>query len=139
MRQRAAQSCVRYPAEVYDDDDIIESQSRLPENETVSFIRGWNFTTDLYRILERVTEFQRTREVNQVLPGRHLSDMFSGVDMSNAKPNRQEVLATMRDLFEELPAEFKSARPMNGDIMLERYGFQGQYFSLSNSSRERGS
>ena len=98
----------------------------------MSFIRGWNFTTDFYRIRERVTEFQRTREVNQVLPGRLLGRMFSNMDMGNAKPDRQEVLATMRELFEELPAEFKSTCPMNGDIMLERYGFQGQYFDLSN-------
>ena len=132
MRQRAAQCCVRYPAEVYDDGEITESQTQLPETGSVSFIRGWNFTTDLYRILERVTEFQRTREMNQALPGRLLSEMFSSMDMSNAKPNRQEVLATMREHFEKLPTEFKSACPMNGDIMLERYGFQGQYFEIRN-------
>lgn len=139
MRQRAAQCCVRYPAEVYDDGHITDSQIRLPDNSAVSFIRGWNFVTDLYRILEHVTEFQRTKEANQTLPGRHLGELFSSMDMSHIKPIRQDVLATMNRLFEELPTELKSARPMTGDVVQDRYGFQGQYLILNNPSKARES
>ncbi|KAM6512168.1 hypothetical protein FSOLCH5_009887 [Fusarium solani] len=50
-RIREAKTSVKYPAEVFDDVNITET-GILQRPDRVSFLRGWNFCTDLYRLLQ---------------------------------------------------------------------------------------
>ncbi|ETS76811.1 hypothetical protein PFICI_12198 [Pestalotiopsis fici W106-1] len=52
-RQREADAIVKYPAEVSDDEDITQT-SVCCQLDELSFLVGWNFCTDLYRLLERL-------------------------------------------------------------------------------------
>lgn len=55
-----------YSAEVYDDEEITPSGIvRVTDQASaVSFLRGWNFTTDLYRIMENALARLRVRHIS---------------------------------------------------------------------------
>ncbi|OAA65651.1 Transcription factor [Niveomyces insectorum RCEF 264] len=60
-RQREAQATVLYPAEVFCDEDI-SATSVYVRPDRVSFLRGWNFCTNLYRLLENINSAVRARQ-----------------------------------------------------------------------------
>ncbi|RJE24629.1 hypothetical protein PHISCL_03053 [Aspergillus sclerotialis] len=126
VRQRGAQCNVLYPAEVYDDEDITPFGLLPRTGSAVSFIRGWNFVTDLYRILEHVSERMQTRQIHGEDPNCHVSHIVADHNVSTKdRLHKDAILATMQRLFEGLPADLKHARPMSGAVCQDRYGFQG--------------
>ncbi|KAL6689710.1 hypothetical protein J3F84DRAFT_398930 [Trichoderma pleuroticola] len=71
-RLRGQTQCqVFYPAEVYDDSDIAETDVHLRGDDHVSFICGWNIVTDLYRILEHFVQKGYRREARPLTGQRH--------------------------------------------------------------------
>ena len=119
-----------YPAEVYDDSEITESNVNLrDEDGPVSFIRGWNFVTDLYRILERYLERIRRPSFDPARPERSIDSLFAR-NTNDEGCSASEVLAMAQNLYDALPIELKEARPATGDDCLDRYGFQGAVVSL---------
>ena len=107
VRFREQQCLVQYPAAA-DDDNI----SALGIITSASFMQGWNFTTDMYRMLEHLIA-QRTR------PDNSLGDLFQP-----HRPSARDVLLRLSQMYEDLPDIFKTVREMTGTLTLDRYGFQ---------------
>lgn len=107
IRHREALSAVGYPSEVVAQDDA----QLLDFTQGVSWIRGWNFTTDLYRILEHI--------VNN---SQQTSTTFSGLFPTFFSPD--DILLHMQRLYGELPTIFKTSHPMTGSIGRDRFTFQ---------------
>lgn len=78
---------------------------------------GWNFTTDLYRILEHAVTRLRTRH-----------SRFNLFDHSSDTPRTAEenasILRHVDTLFIALPAAFRELRPATGRAETDIYGFQ---------------
>ncbi|KAL7785414.1 hypothetical protein V8C43DRAFT_154724 [Trichoderma afarasin] len=124
IRQRGRTQCqVLYPAEVYDDSDIGETDVHLRGDDHVSFIRGWNFVTDLYRILEHFVQKAHPQSSQQARRGSLMDKLLS----SNTNPdtsNVANILAVSQEMYDSLPVELREARPLTGQIHQDRYGFQ---------------
>lgn len=125
VRQRGtSQNLVLYPAEVYDDGDISESGVLLRDHEHVSFIRGWNFVTDLYRILEHFIEKARRHPPDQNRPADSVTRLFPGTG-DWERWSGSDVLQAAEDMYNTLPVQLREARLATGDMHQDRYGFQG--------------
>lgn len=120
-RQREVKAMVKYPAEVFDDDDITGNGCQfLPE--PVSFLKGFNFCTDLYRIVERIEGTVRTEQQATVIePGGRIESF-----LAESYPSRKlasDSLHLVSQLYEDLPEELKRPRALTGDLRADRYGF----------------
>lgn len=122
VRHREAQSTVLYPAEVYDDDEITEAGIVPRPVGRPSYLVGWNFTTDLYRILEHALSQIRQK------PG---DSRVTALYANRSGPSPGEALDLVSQLYKELPGDFKGAKAMTGNIEEDRYGFQGESQSRS--------
>jgi len=82
-----------------------------------NWLRGWNFTTDLYRILEHALDHFRRRRLKQRMPSpfRAYSDDF---------PLQTSVMDTVMSMYAQLPQRFKETRPVTADPTKDRYSFQ---------------
>lgn len=133
-RYREAHSLVRYPTEV--DDEFItiygygvpnlspETNSLSPSNVTivsrqpVAWLRGWNFTTDLYRILEHVIDGNR-RCFSSANGTTQVWSLFNPLTIS--EPAVMDRVLTM---YSALPSQFRETPPMTGDMSKDFFGFQ---------------
>jgi len=119
VRFRESQSNVTYPEDI--PFAAISSSSTgitYPPPQQVSFMRGWNFTTDMYRILEHI--IARVRASKPPDPGAaFLEDLFKP-----QYPSSKEVLDRLDHMHSGLPEVFKSVQPMTGNLRTDRYGFQ---------------
>nr|XP_018264937.1 uncharacterized protein I303_03119 [Kwoniella dejecticola CBS 10117]OBR87095.1 hypothetical protein I303_03119 [Kwoniella dejecticola CBS 10117] len=126
LRHRESQSTVLYPAEVLTDDEITADGILPPAIPgKVSFIRGWNFISNLYRILEHAICQMRQR--NQSYDGENRIAMLFSTKKVGAKkydPGPEEILQTVEDLHKDLPDCMRGSKPMTGDAFEDRYGFQ---------------
>ncbi|OCF56638.1 hypothetical protein L486_05492 [Kwoniella mangroviensis CBS 10435] len=127
IRHREAQSTVLYPTEVLSDDDI--TPNGIVERATTnkkSFLNGWNFVTNLYRILEHAVCQMRQR--NQTYDGgNQIALLFSSKSSKGGKkfdPGPEEILSTVERLYNDLPDCLKEAKEMSGDVNKDIYGFQ---------------
>jgi hypothetical protein len=115
IRCRESQSKVRYPSEV-DDEFFSNGGFENPQLETnidsdpslyrdpSSWLHGWNFTTEMYRILEHaMNDFHRRR--HQTIGPFSPSDLFS-----RDAPPQSVVLEKVMAMHAGLPSEFKEAR-----------------------------
>lgn len=98
---------VRYPS-------AGDVESNQPVNG-VHWIVGWNFTTDLYRILEHDLSRLRSRSSKFAITG-------------NSTSTRAEYSVSSQDsvneLYAALPSVFKQLQPATGDPKRDIYGFQ---------------
>ncbi|KUJ21140.1 uncharacterized protein LY89DRAFT_770371 [Mollisia scopiformis] len=140
IRCREAQSRVQYPSEL--DDEMfsstgIENHPSSPTTrqlnsfpmpviaDTSSWLRGWNFTTELYRILEHaMDEFHRRRpqSIGPLSP----SDLFQ-----QSAPPQSVVLDKIILMHDNLPARFKETRSVVGEMTADRYSFQAANISAT--------
>jgi hypothetical protein len=121
---------VSFPSEV--DDNFFSDTSYNPPNSLtsglssqaitnpLSWLHGWNFTTQLYRILEHAIDDYRRRRptIGPFSP----SDLF-GREM----PHQSVVLDKVMAMHNELPPRFKETKmiPQNGKGGLEdKFSFQ---------------
>lgn len=78
---------------------------------------GWNFTTDLYRILEHAVTRLRTRH-----------SRFNLFDLDKDAPRTADknanILQQVDTLFIALPPAFRELRPATGRVATDIYGFQ---------------
>ncbi|KAJ5532974.1 hypothetical protein N7494_009526 [Penicillium frequentans] len=134
IRYREAHSLVRYPSEL--DDEFITKRgygvpsqpqglNSLPTaNVTVvsrqptPWLRGWNFTTDLYRILEHVVDGNR-RRFSSANGTTQVWSLFSPLSMS--EPAVMDKVLTM---YSALPSQFRETPPTTGDMSKDLFGFQ---------------
>ncbi|KAJ5647652.1 hypothetical protein N7490_004024 [Penicillium lividum] len=134
IRYREAHSLVRYPSEI-DDEFITDRGYGVPSvnvgsnslptgNVTVvsrqptPWLRGWNFTTDLYRILEHVVDANR-RRFSSVNGTTEVWSLFNPLSMS--EPVVMDKVLTM---YSALPSEFRETLPTTGDVSKDLFGFQ---------------
>ncbi|OCF45229.1 hypothetical protein I317_00751 [Kwoniella heveanensis CBS 569] len=125
IRHRESQITVLYPSEVYSDEDITPDGILAADpDRPVSFMRGWNFVSDLYRILEHALSQMRTR--HQVHEGGNpMAMLFASRKIErNAGPGPDEILNVVETLFDALPEQFKGVKEMTGNAEKDRYGFQ---------------
>lgn len=133
IRYRESQSRVLYPSEL--DDELfsptgignlpsstttrqVSSLSKPAITDTSSWLHGWNFTTELYRILEHaMDEFHRRRP--QSIGPFSPSDLFH-----QSTPSQSVVLERIILMHENLPARFKETRGVVGETTADRYSFQ---------------
>ncbi|CEL09280.1 hypothetical protein ASPCAL12418 [Aspergillus calidoustus] len=127
IRHREAQSNVRYPGDLRDEfilrNDTVSpasvDQSVVSANGASSdWIVGWNFTTDMYRILEHALDSQRRRSP----PNNGTAEVWSLFRPAQmAGPWLMEHVLAM---YSALPPPFREARPAIGDISHDIFGFQ---------------
>lgn len=128
-RQRESNSNVLYPAEVDDDEHITETTCDL-DNERVSFLRGWNFCTDLYFLFEHIGDAIRIRVGHPGdIPGGAISKLLSS--FHSPKSFAADSLHLVRQLHDDLPQEVKEVQEMTGDPARDRYGYIGMCFHFT--------
>ena len=122
VSHRESQITVGYPTEVYEDEEITPS-GFLPRRpgDGVSYLRGWNFVCDLYRIIEHATDRLRANRIG----GTALDDV-TGLYSRKGGPDPSEVLGLVSRLYNALPIEFKRVNAMTGNLDKDRYGFTGE-------------
>jgi hypothetical protein len=134
IRYREAHSLVHYPSEV--DDEFItkhgygvprvspESNLLPPSNVTVvsrqpvTWLRGWNFTTDLYRILEHVVDGNR-RRFSSANGTTQVWSLFDPLPTSEPAVMDQVLI-----MYSALPSQFRETPPTTGDMSKDLFGFQ---------------
>ncbi|KGO41054.1 Transcription factor, fungi [Penicillium expansum] len=133
IRYREAHSLVRYPSEV-DDEFITPHGYGLPpvspesavspddvtvvSRQPVAWLRGWNFTTDLYRILEYVVDGNR-RRFSSANGTSQVWSLFTPASMSEPA-----VMERVLSMYAALPSQFKETPPTTGDMSKDLFGFQ---------------
>lgn len=128
-RQREAASTVAYPAEIIDDKDITATSVQLrPVSDKISFLRGWNFCTDLYRVAENV----------DATMGSRLGSCKDDVDgpggstasfLSSLRPVKSAVsgsLSHIARLYRDLPPQLRSIKDVTGDTQRDRCQLVGR-------------
>lgn len=126
IRYREAHSLVRYPTEV--DDEFVTAhdygmppvspESNMRRQSDVSWLRGWNFTTDLYRILEHVVDGTR-RRFSSANGTQEVWPLFNPTSMSEPA-----VMERVLSMYSALPSQFRETPPTTGDIGKDLFGFQ---------------
>ena len=81
-------------------DDVPSPNSNLGTIRTSSWLCGWNFTTDLYRILEHIIGNFRDRK-------RHKRTFIDGIFGSHTEASASSVRDSISHLYESLPRCFK--------------------------------
>lgn len=86
--------------------------------QPISWLRGWNFTTDLYRILEYAVDGTRRRfsSMNGI---QEVWSLFTPASMSEPA-----VMERVLSMFTALPPQFRETPPITGDISKDLFGFQ---------------
>ena len=133
IRFRESQSNVAYPTEI--DDDLLDenahlsfyrskigpsslANSSIKDVDTVSWLRGWNFTTDLYRILEHAIDHLR-------LP--RAAPQQSNIVQKIFGPSSVTQIAVLDQVMSmcmDLPQRFKETRPVCSNMVENLYSFQ---------------
>lgn len=132
---REAQVRVSYPSEIEDEwfsdtgihisttiapqglNDLPSLVSRL-NGSSSSWLRGWNFTTDLYRILEHVMDHYHQ------LKGRSASSSSVTDLFTSDTPSQAKILDHVMALYNQLPQRFKETPEVEADASEDRFNFQ---------------
>lgn len=81
-------------------------------------MHGWNFTTDLYRILEHVVDGTR-RRFSSANGTTTVWSLFSPASMSEPT-----VMERVLSMYTALPPQFRETPPITGDMSKDLFGFQ---------------
>ncbi len=83
-----------------------------------AWLHGWNFTTQLYRILEHAMDDFHRRRPQQVGP-------FSPSELfTRAAPSQSIILQKVMSMYNELPSELKKTNPVVSQMAEDILGFQ---------------
>jgi hypothetical protein len=135
IRCREQQSNVSYPTEVDDelfDNTGFSSRASLSpvvigpspsrngvQVQTSSWLCGWNFITDLYRVLEHaITHFRDRR--SRIHKRSFIHDIFK----DQLSVSQASVGESVMKMYINLPHCFKETHPITYDIKQDRFGFQ---------------
>lgn len=122
IRCREAQSSVQYPAEMDDEfifdepDDLLHANQQL--DGQLSFMKGWNFTTDLYRTLEHATERFRRRRA-----GGSTNVLGNLLEQSATSLSSETILDLVEVMYSNLHPRFKETH-QSGDPVQDRLNIQ---------------
>lgn len=82
------------------------------------WISGWNFTTDMYRILEHAVDSQRRRAP----PDNGTTDVWSL--FRPAQMAGSWLMDRVLAMYSALPPQFRDTPPVTGDLAHDIFGFQ---------------
>ena len=132
---REQQSNVSYPTEVddemFDNNGFSKSASLSPtvtgrspaqtgsQVRSSSWLSGWNFITDLYRVLEHVVTNFRDRK-SRTRRRSLIHDIFG----DNSAVSQASVQDSVMARYLNLPQCFKETPPITYDVKQDRFGFQ---------------
>ncbi|THX73907.1 hypothetical protein D6C79_02143 [Aureobasidium pullulans] len=125
-RSREACFSVCYPTE--SDDESFNDTNAPTTNESYeapTWIKGWNFVTDLYRILEHTVD----RLGHLQNPIRRTPSIQGFIEQSSTP--HTSVLNNIMTLYEQLPPIFKSTQPLMGRLENDLFGFQAANIAAS--------
>lgn len=115
-KSQETHSNVAYPSEVTDEE--LASGVTTYQNPD-NWLRGFNFTTDLYRVLEHATKRLRISK-----SGREDRISVVRLMMANTMPDVQ-IMDNVINLYYDLPARFKNYTvQLTGDRSQDIFGFQ---------------
>lgn len=134
IRCRESQSRVAYPSEVDDEffsDQGFEKDGKSaqllsqnpsmptePVTDPLCWLHGWNFTTDMYRILEHaMNDFHRRRP--QTIGSFSPADLFLKETTSQSA-----VLEKVMSMYDSLHPRFKEPRSMVSEMSEDIFSFQ---------------
>ncbi|CAK9782006.1 unnamed protein product [Cutaneotrichosporon oleaginosum] len=115
-RHREARARVNYPADA-DDDDISDTAVSLRLGH-ISFMKGWNVCSDLYRMIEHVYDNLRADP-----DGHDEEDHITAFLAGASNIDSHAALKLLTRLLDDLPPELRRVKPMTGNIELDRLGF----------------
>jgi hypothetical protein len=123
IRSRENQSRVSYPRAV-DDSSLSNmaafTSSQSPESfasgqvSDPHWMVGWNFVTDLYRVLEHLMAQFRDQQSSR------LREIFHGEN----PVSQSVVIRNVLEIYLALPKCFQETHPMSYDVKQDRFGFQ---------------
>jgi hypothetical protein len=126
IRYREAQSNVQYPSDEDDDSipNMLSVQADISDaydgkGQRSQWMRGWNFTTDLYRLLEHAVDCQRRRSPSNTDGKTGVWSLFRPAPMSASL-----VMDHVLSMYSSLPAQFRETPPVTGDPAQDIVGFQ---------------
>lgn len=141
INSREASSNVRYPREL-DDEHLTNLGPPTDPFSDVSWIRGWNHVTDMYRILEyAASDLQQSRANVWTTPKIQALQEFKSA-------SQPDILDRITAMYHDLPDIFKTTAPPTHDLRRDLYSFQAAniaatvqlvrmvYFSSDTSSLE---
>lgn len=118
VRSREASSNVAYPTEI---DDEAFSNAGFPEpmdSGKVNWLRGWNFVTDLYRVLEHSVDCLR-----RVTDSRGRSS-FAQTLAESSLSSQPSVLNQILTMYTALPSQFKATGHITCNFSEDLFSFQ---------------
>ncbi|CAN9153176.1 unnamed protein product [Alternaria alternata] len=116
-----ANARVHYPTEV--EDELITPLATLPSPKpTISWLRGWNFTTDLYLTLEHA--YSQLRKPAALIDNRIDVAAIFGLPTLLSSHSSAAVLASITERYHDLPSNFKTFAPPTGNRLRDIFGFQ---------------
>lgn len=133
IRCRESQFRVSYPSEVDDEffsDDGFSNERSSPSAEhgsvltsapiisSSSWLHGWNFTTELYRILEHAMNDFHRRRPQQIGPFTP-SELFT-----RGAPSQSLVLEKVMAMHGQLSPRFKKTEPVVSQMAEDIFSFQ---------------
>jgi hypothetical protein len=126
IRHREAQSNVHYPGELKDDfmsknaHGVSPAENGLVGASGVSddWICGWNFITDMYRMLEHAVDSQRRRP----RPNNGTADVWSLFRPPQTAGSW--LMDHVLSMYSSLPPQFRETQPVTGDLAHDIFGFQ---------------
>jgi hypothetical protein len=129
IRFREAQSNVRYPRNVNDDSldsepgvsSVLEGRNATlmspgHSDQPAVWMRGWNFTTDLYRILEHALDYQRR---SSHIDTESVWSLFCPTPVPGSL-----VMEHVDSMFSALPSQLRVTDPATGVQSRDIVGFQ---------------
>ncbi|KAI5204999.1 hypothetical protein E4T38_04559 [Aureobasidium subglaciale] len=124
-RSREACFNVCYPTEC--DDEYFGDKQPLASDihKDHSWLKGWNFVTDLYRILEHAVD--RLGHLRN--PVKRTPSIYGHVDQGS--PRHASILTHIMTLYEQLPSVFKATQPLTGQLERDLFGFQAANIAAS--------
>ncbi|KAL4910493.1 hypothetical protein BDW74DRAFT_64 [Aspergillus multicolor] len=125
IRHREAQCNVRYPGDVRDDfiakpthGVSAAENGRLGAPLSDDWIIGWNFITDMYRMMEHAVDNQRRRSRQHI----GITDVWSL--FRPAQTTGTWLMEHVLSNYSSLPPQFRETRPVTGDLAHDIFGFQ---------------
>lgn len=116
-----ANARVHYPTEV--EDELITPLGTLPSPKpTISWLRGWNFTTDLYLTLEHA--YSQLRKPAALIDNRIDVATIFGLPTLLSSHSSTAVLTSITERYHDLPSNFKIFAPPTGNRLRDIFGFQ---------------
>lgn len=116
LRSQELHTTVQYPRETKDDKFHMELFTE--SGRSVSWLEGFNFSLDLYRVLEHVIGKARAKQF------KHDDRRSVETLVFESSSSDRNVMHNVLHMYYELPRQFKETSQATGDMKRDIFGFQ---------------